>query len=70
MELLAGKNENLSGKDVNAVTDFLAKKLGFTYVDYHAVNGDWVITAEGREPVVAKTRKQKETAPSDPADAE
>ena len=57
MELLTGKNENLSGRDVNAITDFLNKKLGFTGVDYHAVNGDWVISAEGREPVVPKTRK-------------
>jgi hypothetical protein len=70
MELLAGKNENLSGKDVNAITDFLAKKLGFTGVDYRAVNGDWVITYEGREPVVPKTRKTKESTPSDPADAD
>ncbi len=67
MELLTGKIENLSGKDIHAVCDFLSKKFSFTGVDYHAVNGEWVITAEGREAVVAKVRKSKE---ADSADAE
>jgi len=54
--------ENLRGKDVNTITDFLAKKFGFTGADYRAVNDEWIITAEGREPVAAKTRKQKEAS--------
>ncbi len=62
MKKLVVEIENLSGKDVNTITDFLAKKFGFTGADYHAVNDEWVITAEGREPVATKTRKQKDAA--------
>ncbi len=70
MQLLAGSNTNLSGNDIHKLCGFLTKNLGFMAADFHGVNGDWVITAEGREPVVAKTRKPKEAAPSGPADAE
>jgi len=70
MELLSGTRENLSGNDIHAACEFFTKKLGFTGVDYRAVNDDWVITAKGREPVVPKTRKAKESTPSDPADVD
>ena len=71
MQLLAGSNINLSGNDIHKLCGFLTKTLGFTAVDFHGVNGDWVITAEGREAVVAKTRKRpKEAESDDSADAE
>ena len=70
MQLLSGSNTNLSGNDIHKLCVFLTKTLGFTAADFHGVNGDWVITVEGREPVAEKTRKPKETTPSDPTDAE
>jgi hypothetical protein len=70
MQLLVGKTENFSVKDVSMLEDFLTKKMGFTGVESRPVNGDWVISVSGREDVVAKQRKAKESTPSDPADVD
>lgn len=71
MELLTGKTENFTARDIVEVEDFLMKKMGFTGVKSYQVSGDWVISAEDRKSVIPAARKSKaiESSPSDPADA-
>jgi catechol-2,3-dioxygenase len=70
MQLATLSTDHFTVKDISKAEDFFANKLGFVGVESRPVNGDWVITAERREAVVARTRKTKESTPSDPADAD
>ena len=61
--VLTVKEENFSTRDAALLEDVLSKKFGYISVESKPtrVNDDiWEFTAEGREPVVAKTRKSKE----------
>lgn len=49
MQLLLGSDKILSAADTLALADFMEKQLGFVGITIRPVNGDWVMTAEGRE---------------------